>query len=117
MVEMLGTMLICESSDLEDDALVESEGDEMMKHVALNKIFTSADPMDRSLASIADISLNRDAFESDFAESRLIKIVHKSPIHPATRYIYEETKIDSSRARPPRLSSLGDRSLSFIKFQ
>ena len=84
MVEMLGTMLIQESSELEDTGLVENKGyqmmkgtahnkvftsaglfdskrDEMMKSRALNKIFTSADPMDRSLVSIADISLNRDA--------------------------------------------------------
>ena len=31
MVEMLGTMLICESSDLEDDGLAESDGDGRME--------------------------------------------------------------------------------------
>ena len=67
MIEMLGTMLICESSDLEEenyDALIESEGDERMKSREFSDIFTSADPMDRKLVSIADIRLNRDAFKS-----------------------------------------------------
>ena len=64
MLEMSGKMVICESSDLGDDVLIESEYDERMKSRALNKIFTSADPMDRSLVSIADILFNRDANKS-----------------------------------------------------
>ena len=64
MVEMLGTMVILESSDLEDDGHFESEGEERIEIGALNKIFSSADPMDRSLVSIADICLNRDALKS-----------------------------------------------------
>ena len=64
MLETLGTMVIYESSDLGSDVLIESEDNESMKSRALNKIFTSADPMDRSLVSIADILLNRDANKS-----------------------------------------------------
>ena len=68
MLQMLSTMLICESSDLaeENDAPnEESDGDERMKSSeALSKIFTSSDPIDRNLVSIADICLNRDAFKS-----------------------------------------------------
>ena len=55
MVEMLGKMLICESSDLsdlQDNGLAKS--DERMKSKALEKIFTSSDPTDRSLVTIAD---------------------------------------------------------------
>ena len=61
MVEMLSTMLICESSGLQDDGLAES--DERMKSRALENIFTSSDPMDRSLVAIAEKYLNRDTYE------------------------------------------------------
>ena len=68
MLQMLSTMLICESSDLDKDndaPFEESDGDERMKSSeALSNIFTSADPIDRNLVSIADICLNRDAFKS-----------------------------------------------------
>ena len=54
-------MVICESSDLGGDVFIESEDDERMKSRAINKIFTSADTMDRRLVSIAEDLLNRDA--------------------------------------------------------
>ena len=66
MLEMLGSMVICESSDLvveDDDVLIESVDDERIKSKALNNIFTSVDPTDRSLVSIADIWLNREAYK------------------------------------------------------
>ena len=54
-------MLICESSDLQDDGLAKS--DERMKSRALENIFTSSDPMDRRLVSIAEKYFNRDTYE------------------------------------------------------